>query len=80
MNKSLIFELPRIVEQGRKEAQKILDRLSSTTQIRLQTNELVLPNKDEAGIFRGVSFEVLCPTRRVSESGRTGLYMAIICL
>ncbi len=53
MNKSLIFELPRIVEQGRKEAQKILDRLSSTTQIRLQTNELVLPNKDEAGIFRG---------------------------
>ena len=53
MNKSLIFELPQIVEQGRKEAQKILDRLSSTTQIRLQTNELVLPNKDEAGIFRG---------------------------
>ncbi|MDR0907418.1 MAG: site-specific DNA-methyltransferase, partial [Rikenellaceae bacterium] len=48
MNKSLIFELPRIVEQGRKEAQKILDRLSSTTQIRLQTNELVLPNKDVA--------------------------------
>ena len=53
MNKSLIFELSRIVEQGRKEAQKILDRLNSTTQIRLQTNELVLPNKDEAGIFRG---------------------------
>ena len=55
MSKSLIFELPRIVEQGRKEAQKILDRLSSDTQIRLQTNELVLPNKDAAGdnLFRG---------------------------
>ncbi len=55
MSKSLIFELPRIVEQGRKEAQKILDRLSSDTQVRLQTNELVLPNKDAAGdnLFRG---------------------------
>ena len=51
--KSLVQELPRIVEQGKREAQKILDRLSSNTRIGLQTNELVLPNKDEAGMFRG---------------------------
>ena len=51
--KSLIQELPRIVEQGKKEAQKILDRLSSNTRIGLQTNELVLPNKYEPGLFRG---------------------------
>ena len=51
--KSLIQELPRIVEQGKKETQKILDRLSSNTRIGLQTNELVLPNKDEAGMFQG---------------------------
>jgi len=51
--KSLIHELPRIVEQGKREAQKILERLSSNTRIGLQTNEVVLPNKDEAGVFRG---------------------------
>ena len=52
--KSLIQELPRIVEQGKREAQKILDRLSTNTRIGLQTNELVLPNKDEAGMFQGI--------------------------
>ena len=51
--KSLIQELPHIVEKGKREAQKILDRLSSNTRIGLQTNELVLPNKDEAGLYRG---------------------------
>ena len=52
--KSLIQELPRIVEQGKREAQKILDRLSSNTRIGLQTNELVLPKKDVSGIYRGM--------------------------
>jgi len=51
--KSLIHELPGIVEQGKREVQKILERVSSTTRISLQTNEIVLPNKDEAGVFRG---------------------------
>lgn len=51
--KSLIYELPRIVEQGKREAQKILERISSNTRIGLQTNELVLPNKDD-GMYSGI--------------------------
>lgn len=43
--RSLIEELPRIVERGKKEAQKILDGLSKSPRITLQTNELVLPTK-----------------------------------
>src|SRR3989344_4084451 len=50
---SLIEELPRIVERGKKEAQRILDGLSKTNRITLQTNELVLPSKDTQGLFRG---------------------------
>jgi len=53
MAKSLIEELPRIVSEGRREAAQILERLSSGTQIGLQTNELVLPSKDISGLFKG---------------------------
>lgn len=53
MAKSLIEELPRIVSEGRREAAQILERLSSGTQIGLQTNELVLPSKDVSGLFQG---------------------------
>ena len=37
--KSLIEELPKIVEEGKKEAEKILERLSSVNKLALQTNE-----------------------------------------
>lgn len=53
MAKSLIEELPRIASEGRQEAQRIIERLSSGTRIGLQTNELVLPRKDVYGFFRG---------------------------
>lgn len=53
MAKSLIEELPRIASEGRQEAQRIIERLSSGTRIGLQTNELVLPCKDVSGFFRG---------------------------
>ena len=53
MAKSLIEELPRIASEGRQEAQRIIERLSSGTLIGLQTNELVLPRKDVSGFFRG---------------------------
>lgn len=53
MAKSLIEELPRIASEGRREAQNIIERLSSGTRIGLQTNELVLPRKDVSGFFRG---------------------------
>ena len=45
MAKSLIEELPRIASEGRQEAQRIIERLSSGTRIGLQTNELVLPRR-----------------------------------
>lgn len=58
MAKSLIEELPRIVSEGRREAAQILERLSSGTQIGLQTNELVLPSKDVSGLFKGSSPQI----------------------
>lgn len=53
MAKSLIFELPKIVEEGRKETEKILERLSSPNKVALQTNELVIPAKDSSGLWKG---------------------------
>lgn len=42
---SLITELSKIIERGKKEAERILDNLSKKNKITLQTNELVLPTK-----------------------------------
>lgn len=50
---SLIEELPKIVAEGKKEVERILDRLNSPNKIMLQTNEYVLPAKDESGFFKG---------------------------
>jgi site-specific DNA-methyltransferase (adenine-specific)/adenine-specific DNA-methyltransferase len=49
--KSLITELPKIIERGKKEAERILDSLSKKNKITLQTNELVLPTKAKGGLF-----------------------------
>lgn len=43
---SIIKLLPKVVREGRREAQRILDGLASNSRVTLQTNELVLPNKD----------------------------------
>jgi site-specific DNA-methyltransferase (adenine-specific)/adenine-specific DNA-methyltransferase len=51
MPNSLIEELPKIVAQGKKEAERILDGLSKSSRITLQTNELVLPTKATGGYF-----------------------------
>lgn len=58
MKKSLIEELPKIVAEGRKEVEEILERLSGANKLGLQTNELVLPAKDTAGLFKGEVPEV----------------------
>ena len=58
MKKSLIEELPKIVAEGRKEVEEILERLSGMNKLGLQTDELVLPAKDTAGLFRGQMPEV----------------------
>ena len=43
---NLISLLPKVVSEGRKEANRILDGLSNASRISLQTNELVRPNKN----------------------------------
>lgn len=50
---SLIEELPQIVSDGKKEVERILDRLSGPNRLALQTNELVLPSKEKSGLFAG---------------------------
>jgi adenine specific DNA methylase Mod len=50
MRDSLIEELPKIVESGKKEAQRLLDGLSKSQRVTLQTNELVLPTKAKGGL------------------------------
>lgn len=48
MPKSLLEQLPEIVAQGRKDAEKILEGLESRHRVGLQTREVVLPAKDSA--------------------------------
>ena len=50
--RSLIEELPKIVERGKREAQRILDGLSKSQRITLQSNELVLPTKSVGGLTK----------------------------
>ena len=48
MPTSLLEQLPEIVANGRKQAEKILEGLESRQRVRLQTREVVLPAKDSA--------------------------------
>lgn len=48
MSESIITLLPKVVSEGRREANRILEGLSNKSRITLQTNELVMPNKDVA--------------------------------
>ena len=53
MAESLIEQLPKIVAEGKKEVECIMERLESNNKITLQTNEYVLPIRKEANLFRG---------------------------
>lgn len=53
MTESLIEQLPKIVAEGKKEVEKIMERLESNNKITLQTNEYVLPVRKEANLFQG---------------------------
>lgn len=46
MPKSLLEQLPDIVANGRKQAERILESLESRQRVRLQTREVVLPARD----------------------------------
>ena len=46
MGKSLLEQLPVIVADGKREAERIMERLESSYRLNLQTRELVIPSKD----------------------------------
>lgn len=46
MSKSLLEQLPNIVAEGKREAERIMERLESSYRLGLQTRELVIPSKD----------------------------------
>ncbi|MCA9466822.1 MAG: site-specific DNA-methyltransferase [Nitrospira sp.] len=46
MTKSLLDQLPTIVAEGKKEAERIMERLESSYRLGLQTRELVIPSRD----------------------------------
>ena len=48
MPKSLLEQLPEIVANGRKQAERILESLETRQRVRLQTREVVLPARDSA--------------------------------
>ncbi len=53
MVESLIEQLPKIVAEGKKEVERIMERLESNNKITLQTNEYVLPIRKETNLFKG---------------------------
>ncbi|WP_206434965.1 hypothetical protein [Sphingomonas sp. S-NIH.Pt1_0416] len=44
--KSLLEQLPAIVAEGRREAERVMERADSSYRLGFQTRELVLPSKD----------------------------------
>ena len=53
MPESLIELLPKIVANGKKEVQSIMERLESSHKVTLQTNEYVLPVRKDENLFKG---------------------------
>ncbi len=51
MTDTLLYQLPKLMDEGKKEAQKILDNLSKGNKVNLQINEMVLPTKAKGGYF-----------------------------
>lgn len=54
MAKSLLSELPKIVADGKRRAEQILEQLDGDSRVTLQTRELVVPSRDStaADLFR----------------------------
>ncbi len=50
MSKSLLAQLPKIVEDGKRRARQILDELETPRRVGFNTRELVIPSKDSAGL------------------------------
>jgi adenine-specific DNA-methyltransferase len=50
MNKSLLAQLPKIVEDGKRRARQILEDLETSRRVGFNTRELVVPAKDSWGL------------------------------
>ena len=72
MAKSLLEQLPDIVANGRKEAEKILESIESRHRVTLQTREVVLPAKDSA-VQDWVTAQKCSVQREVFAPGQTSL-------
>ena len=77
MPKSLIDMLPEIVAQGKKEVERILARAQSDNKMMLQTNEYVLPARDESGLFRG-EIRACCPPDNTNSCDTDGWFNRLI--
>lgn len=72
MPKSLLDQLPEIVANGRKQAEKILEGLEGRQRVRLQTRELVLPARDAAA-QDWITAQKRVAQREVFAPGQTSL-------
>ena len=72
MPKSLLEQLPEIVANGRKQAEKILEGLEGRQRVRLQTRELVLPARDAAA-QDWITAQKRAAHREVFAPGQTSL-------
>ncbi|MDD5028676.1 MAG: hypothetical protein PHH58_04100 [Rhodoferax sp.] len=72
MPKSLLEQLPEIVANGRKEAERILEGIESRHRVSLQTREVVLPAKDSA-VQDWVTAQKRAVQREVFAPGQTSL-------
>lgn len=72
MPKSLLEQLPEIVANGRKQAEKILEGLEGRQRVRLQTRELVLPARDAAA-QDWITAQKRAAQREVFAPGQTSL-------
>ncbi len=64
MSKTLLEQLPEIVSNARKEAERVLENLESRHRVTLQTREMVFPAKD------AVQKDLLRQPARHSDAGR----------
>lgn len=57
MSMSLLAQLPKVVAEGKRQAEQILEQLEGVQRVSLQTREFVVPSRDTAGL----SFNSLRP-------------------
>jgi len=73
MSKSIIEYLPKVVSEGKLEANRILESISEANRINLQTNELVIPSKvsNYQGMFEKYAQERVIASKSQDISDET---------